>query len=258
MSNEINKKIKEQFGREAENYINPLVHSNPVDLKFILDFIQPQQSWTVLDVATGGGNVAITLGPKVTKVFATDLTEEMLEQVKKQMVAKNVHNIETKLEDVHELSFSDESFDLVTSRIAPHHFYDIGKAISEMTRVLKRGGLIFIEDTIVPDNEESGAFFNKIEKMRDPSHVRALPVEEWRKCLEEAGLKIIREEKKQKVWPFLWWTGRMSTPPDVVKELIALINKNKEKFKDSITFEEDSKEIFLIKPFNGYFLAQKH
>lgn len=257
MEHEQNNLIKEQFGREAEKYINPQVHSNPIDLEFILGFIQPQQSWNVLDIATGGGNVAITLGPKVTQIFATDLTEQMLDQVKKQMTEKNISNIETKVEDVHELSFSDESFDLVTVRLAPHHFYDIQKALQEMVRVTKKGGLVFIQDTIVPSDTEAGTFFNKIEKMRDPSHVRALSAEEWTKRLQNAGLKIIKHDTKEKVWPFLWWTGRMSTPQPVVDEIITLINDNRFRYRDSINIELDEKEIFLIKPLNGYFLSQK-
>ena len=258
MENEINKKIKAQFGREAENYINPQVHSNPEDLNFILEFIQPQSSWTVLDVATGAGNVAITLSPKVNKVIASDLTKQMLDQVKKQITEKKLANIETKIEDVHKLSFTDNTFDLVTVRIAPHHFHDVQLAIQEMARVTKKNGFIFIQDTLAPQNLKAGLFFNKIEKMRDPSHVRDLTVDEWKRRLERIGLKILKQETKEKVWPFIWWTSRMSTPKKVVNELITLINENREKYQDFIHIELDKDEFFLIKPLNGYFLAQKN
>ena len=147
MENEINIKIKEQFGREAVKYVNSPVHANPEDLKFILKFIEPKRKWLVLDIATGGGHLALTLSPKVSKVFSTDLTEQMLDQVTKQAKEKKINNLETKQEDVHNLSFKSDTFDLVCSRIAPHHFHNVNKALEEMSRVTKRDGYIFIQDT---------------------------------------------------------------------------------------------------------------
>ena len=50
MENEVNKLVKEQFGREAEKYVTSPVHKNPEDLKFIQGFIKPLPTWTVLDI----------------------------------------------------------------------------------------------------------------------------------------------------------------------------------------------------------------
>ena len=257
MENEINIKIKEQFGREAVKYVNSPVHANPEDLKFILKFIEPKKKWIVLDIATGGGHLALTLSPKISKIYATDLTEQMLDQVNKQAKEKKINNLETKLEDVHNLSFESETFDLVCSRIAPHHFHNIGKALKEMSRVTKKGGYIFIQDTLAPENPEAKEFFNRVEKLRDPSHVHDLSESEWIDLFRNTRLKIIKQAKNEKSWPLKWWTERMSTPPEVVAEIKQLLDENKTKFRYSIRLDKDEDGEYILRPLNGYFLVQK-
>lgn len=257
MENETNKLVKQQFGREAEKYVTSKVHNNPDDLKFIQEFINPLPNWIALDIATGGGHLALSLSSKVTKIFATDLTQQMLDQVEKQVKEKNITNLETKLEDVHNLSFASESFDLVCVRIAPHHFHDISKALQEMKRVTKKGGFIFVQDTIGPENPEAREFFDKIETLRDPSHVHDLSQSEWIDLFRNTGLTILKQAKHEKRWPFLWWTERMSTPADTVIEIQNLINENKQKFRYSIRIDRSESDIFILRPFNGYFLVQK-
>ncbi len=257
MDNNVNEMVKNQFGREAEKYVTSQVHNNPEDLKFILEFINPNSSWKALDIATGGGHLAYTLSSKVAEIYATDLTEQMLEQVRKQTIEKGIKNLKTQLEDVHNLTFPSESFDLVCSRLAPHHFHDIDKALKEMKRVTKKGGFVFIQDTLGPESPEARKFFNEIEKMRDPSHVHDLSGSEWIDLFRNTDLKLLKQDKREKSWPFIWWTKRMSTPPEVVTEIKKLLEENKKKFTYSIRLDRDEKEEFIIRPLNGYFLAQK-
>lgn len=257
LGNEIGSKIKEQFGREAKKYVSSSVHADPEDLKFILEYIEPKSSWIALDVATGGGHLAFTLAPKVKMVVASDLTNEMLEAVKLQITKKGVTNVAIKSEDVHNLSFKDEAFDLVGSRIAPHHFYDINQAMLEMKRVTKKGGFIFIEDTLAPENPDARIFFNEIETLRDPSHVRDLSESEWMSLFSNAGLTLLKHTKRQKEWLFKSWTERMSTPEPIVKEIEQKLEENKNNFRYSINIERSDENELIIKPFNGYFLVQK-
>lgn len=257
MDNNVNELVKSQFGREAEKYVTSQVHNNPEDLEFILEFINPDSSWKALDIATGGGHLAYTLSSKVAEIYATDLTEQMLDQVKIQIKERKINNLKTQLEDVHKLSFPDESFDLVCSRLAPHHFHDIHKAFQEIKRVTKKGGFVFIQDTLGPQKPDAQKFFNKIEKMRDPSHVHDLSESEWVDLFRNTGLKLLKQDKREKSWPFLWWTERMSTPADTVIEIKNLLEENKKKFRYSIRLDHDEKDVFIIRPFNIYLLAQK-
>ena len=92
---------------------------------------------TVLDVATGTGFTAAAVAPFVKEVtIATDLVPQMIAQTEKLARARSLANMKSMVCDVEALSFADASFDAVTVRIAPHHFLDIAKALSEVAHVL--------------------------------------------------------------------------------------------------------------------------
>ncbi len=105
----------------------------------------------------------------------TDLTKEMLENTKKHL--KDFENLTYILADAEALPFLDQSFDVVTCRIAPHHFPNPDKFIEEVARVLAPDGTFILIDNVVPDDRKLATFMNMFEKLRDDSHVRVLIVE---------------------------------------------------------------------------------
>ena len=94
-------------------------------------------SWQALDIATGAGHTAAAFAPHVARVIASDLTEEMLQEAAKLAAAKGFANMETARADAEALPFEDARFDLVTCRIAAHHFPDVPTFVAEVWRVLK-------------------------------------------------------------------------------------------------------------------------
>jgi ubiquinone/menaquinone biosynthesis C-methylase UbiE len=110
--------------------------------------------------------------------------------------------------DVEALGFADASFDAVTCRIAPHHFLDIKRAVREIARVLKPGGVFVLEDNVAPESKRFDAFVNDVEKRRDPTHVRSYTVAEWRAMLAEAGLPVQRVRHYRKTHDVADWIGR--------------------------------------------------
>jgi SAM-dependent methyltransferase len=116
-----------------------------------------------------------------------------------------------------DLPFADGAFDLVVSRIAPHHFEDISAAVAEMARVAN--DLVVVEDTLYVSEQVEQA-----EQLRDPTHVRSYSEEEWRAMLEAAGLEIEQVEAFEKRHPLEQWLDRSATPDGDrarVKELLA-------------------------------------
>ena len=104
-----------------------------------------------------------------------------------------------------ELPFEDGSFDVVTCRIAPHHFEDIRKAIAEMARVTQ--GIVVIEDNVFVDERVEEA-----ERLRDPTHVRCYSEEEWKEMLTEAGLEVEQLEHFERHPVVADWLARVDTP----------------------------------------------
>jgi len=227
--------VQQQFGANAAAYLTSTVHAKGASLARLVELVAPQKDWIALDVATGAGHTAAVFAPHVAKVVASDLTPEMLEQVKKLAAEKGIANMETALADAEALPFPDTSFDLVTCRIAPHHFPSIEKFLTEVHRVLKPGGTFALVDNVSPDAEttpgfsavdlkEAGAAYNAFEKLRDPSHGRALDTAEWLSLMAKVGLKLVHREHAPKGMDFQSWVKTMNVPAETVPRLAAMLD----------------------------------
>lgn len=144
---------------------------------------------TALDVATGGGHVARRLREAGVEVVSVDPAPGMRPDV----ICRAEH-----------LPFADSSFDLVVTRIAPHHFEDVPAAVREMARVARYR--VVVEDTLWESEQVEEA-----EKVRDPTHVRSYTQAEWRSFLEAAGLEIEQVEVVEKRHPLGPWLARAGT-----------------------------------------------
>ena len=193
------------WSSRAEAYRNAPEQREGEDLDLIVHWAQQAQaegSRTALDVATGGGHVARRLRDAGLQVVSADPAPGMQPDV---------------ICRAEDLPFADSAFDLVVSRIAPHHFEDVAAAVAEMARVAN--DLVVVEDTLYVSEEVEEA-----EKLRDPTHVRSYSEEEWRALLEGAGLVIERVEAFEKRHPLESWLDRSATPDDDrprVRELLA-------------------------------------
>lgn len=200
-------RVRAQYGSVGDAYVKSVGHATGSDLQRMIDVAQPQASERLLDIATGGGHVARTFAPYVAEVVASDLTPEILAHAAASFTEQGLANITTALADAEEIPFPDASFDLVTCRIAPHHFPYPERFVQEAARVLSPGGRFVLIDSTVPDGEP-GAFFNRFETLRDSSHVRSLTIAEWEALITAAGLELDLAETFHKRHDFADWTGR--------------------------------------------------
>lgn len=199
--------VQEQFGKTAASYLTSKPHAKGKSLERLVALTQPQNNWRVLDVATGGGHAAYAFASHVARVWATDITQEMLDLVKAEAKTRGHANIRTAAAKAEALPFEDATFDLVTCRIAPHHFDSIPDFLGEVHRVLKRGGVLALVDNVVPEGAV-GDYINAFERFRDPSHLRAWTVREWREAIAKAALAITHEEQIEKSIEFAPWAER--------------------------------------------------
>lgn len=181
---------KQIFGKRAEFYTTSTTHTDEVVLSRVVELAQPASNWHALDIATGTGHTAFALAPHVESVIGVDITPEMLAEAEKLTAQKGITNVAFQLADVHDLPFENEEFDLVTARRAPHHFSDIRRAIGEMTRVLRGGGRLVIDDRSVPEDDFIDATMNRLDWLHDESHVRQYRPSEWEDMLTDAGLTV--------------------------------------------------------------------
>jgi SAM-dependent methyltransferase len=119
-----------------------------------------------------------------------DPTPEMLAEAEKLAASRGIANVRFVLGQAERLPFDNASFDVVVVRRAPHHFQSIPRALLEMHRVLKAGGKLGLIDQLTAHEPAGVPLLERFEKWRDPSHVRALNVTEWREALAEAGFTV--------------------------------------------------------------------
>ena len=170
----------------AEAYRTSPTHAAGDDLDTVVEWCNPHEGVKILDVATGGGHVAQRLRAEGAEVVTTDAAPGMQPDVV------------CRAED---LPFADGSFDVVVTRIAAHHFDDLGRAVGEMARVSNR--VVVVEDTLYTSEEVEEA-----EKVRDPTHVRSHSDEEWRDLLVDAGLEVEQVQLFEKTHDLDEWLAR--------------------------------------------------
>jgi SAM-dependent methyltransferase len=110
--------------------------------------------------------------------------------------------------------------DVVTSRLAAHHFVDAAAAFAEVTRILRPGGLFVLVDNFAPDDAALDRFINELETLRDPSHVRNHTVAGWLRLVEGAGMRAsIDSDTSVTKLTTENWLERSQTPPDRAAEV---------------------------------------
>ena len=214
--------VRQQFGANAAAYATSRVHAKGASLARLLELVKPQADWQVLDVATAAGHTAFVFAPHVAQVVASDLTPEMLTVAAKLAEEKGIKNVSYKEADAEALPFADQSFDLVTCRIAPHHFPKVNQFLAEAARVLRKGGILAVVDNVVPEGE-AGVYVNDFEKLRDPSHYRCLSLDEWVAGFADAGFTVLNQETAWKEMTFNDWAVRMGATPETVMQLRELL-----------------------------------
>lgn len=229
--------VQKQFGAAAADYAASAVHASGPSLAALVAMVGPQPDWQVLDVATGAGHTALALAPLVKRVIASDITDEMLAQTANLAAARQLKNVETARAEAGELAFPEASFDLVTCRLAAHHFADPTAFVAAAWRVLKPGGTFALVDNVGPDARrmpaatpaeirDADTLYNTYEELRDPSHARALGLEDWLGLLTDAGFVDVRHERMDQDIAFKAWTERMRCDPETVERLEHLLDND--------------------------------
>ncbi len=187
-----------QFSRQAEAYADSRSHARGADLEILLDFARPLPGERCLDLATGPGHTAQRVAATAGLVVGFDIAPGMIAVARRRAAAAGAENLRFLVGDVHSLPFPDGSLDLVTCRIAPHHFADLPAALAEAARVLGPKGRLVVEDSLAPGEAPLAAFLEALEKRRDPTHVHSLDRAEWFAACASAGLQIVRDRVHHK------------------------------------------------------------
>ena len=154
----------------------------------------PNVKW-LLDVACGGGyflrEFEGVVGKGRSALIGIDLSREALRIAQSQ--CPQAHRL---LSVGESLPFRNQTFDAITCLGSLEHFLDIQSAVREMTRVMKDDGSLYV---LVPNmfwyKDLISVFFTGDKKDRNQTQERFATLGEWRRTLEDAGVRVVRTEK---------------------------------------------------------------
>ena len=200
--------VQQQFGANAEAYVSSQVHAQGESLGRMVELAEPQAHWLALDVAPGGGHSALAIARLVRQAVAIDITFPMLQAARRNGRAQGLGEVGWVQGLGERLPFP-AIFDLLTCRVALHHFPDQPAAIREWARALKPGGRLVLVDNIGPDDPDAVRYVNNFETIRDPSHGWMYPLAELAGFVQQAGFEVEHVERLVKPMRFHPWMERM-------------------------------------------------
>jgi SAM-dependent methyltransferase len=180
--------ILDQFTRQATVFSTAAAITDEDALRMIIEAARPASDDRLLDIACGPGLVVCAFAPRVREAIGIDVTPAMLDRARKLAADKGLANVAWRQNDVSSLPYEDSSFTIVTTRFSFHHFLDPAAVLREMVRVCAPGGRIVVVDDYASDDPAKAAEFNRLEKLRDPSHSRCLTLTELKGLFGKAGL----------------------------------------------------------------------
>ena len=241
---EVQRAAQEQFAKQSHRYGQGHILENVEDVHAAAALMTLPPRAQVLDVATGGGHTGLYFASLGHDVTLADLAQPMLDRALK-LAAERGLNIATRQHAAEQFPYADAFFDLVTCRVAAHHFSSPEDFIRETARVLKPGGwFLLIDGSIEDDQPEAEEWLHQIEKFRDPSHHRFLSPRAWSRLCERHDLVV----KHAALTPFKqpdlnWYFETAATSPENRGKVLELIANAPESARKQFGVAEEGGKI---------------
>lgn len=199
---------KPGFAGRADVYLNSEVHREGPDLETIVRWVGNRDP--VCDVATGPGHVAgALLRSGGRRVVGLDPEPEMVG-----VAVRAQHGLIGVVGRAEGLPFPARRFSAVTCRVAAHHFRNVPAFLRAAHRVLERDGLLVLEDSVAPEDAGLDRWVNRVERWRDPAHVRSYTAAEWWTMLRGSGFEIRASRLFRRRLDYTAWIERQDPSPD--------------------------------------------
>ena len=215
--------VQQQFRRQAEAYSTMKVVTDPRILDHMVEISQVRPDSRVLDVASGPGFVAMAFAPKCQSVLGIDATDKLVARARAEASRGGISNVSFMLGDVERMPFGSGEFDLATCRFAFHHFAHPREVLAEMTRVLKPGARMVIVDMTTSEDPAKSDYHNRVERLCDPSHARAIAVSEWERMIAEVELEVAYRGGRETSYDLESWMAHGGPPPERRAQIIEMM-----------------------------------
>lgn len=206
--------VQDQFNRCAQFYLKGSLMDDQELLNLIVRLVKPQADDQALDVACGAGFLVCKLANSVRRAVGVDLSTVMLSEAGKYALSLGLANTNFQLSDGESLPYADETFDIVSCKLALHYFPNPGRVIGEMKRVAKNGASLVLIDRISSENIQKQEYHNRIEKLRTPSKIKVYSPSEIVSLLEKQALLIDHIHHCEQHQDFADWIQMTGAPEE--------------------------------------------
>jgi SAM-dependent methyltransferase len=212
MADSHDERIRAAFTAQAVTFEDPRLNvAFTSSVPWLLGHMAPGPDDVVLDVAGGTGIVSRSLARRVTHAVVVDTTEAMIDEGRRQAASEALTNVAFVRGTVADLPFPDGAFTLVFSRFGLHHLTDPRVALTEMIRVCQQDGRVVVMDLVASTDPKVAEQQDRIERLRDPSHVRMPPRNSVGRWLADQGLVIDVVAEKEIDRPLSAWLEQAAT-----------------------------------------------
>jgi ubiquinone/menaquinone biosynthesis C-methylase UbiE len=192
--NDIISAAKERFDKELHSKEYRKIHSDDEQLIKIVDLMDIEDAKYYLDLGTGNGYVAFYLAKKypLIKVYGLDIAENSI--IKNNEIRKNeqIYNIDFISYSGNMFPFETGKFNGLISRYAFHHFPDVEKSVSEISRVLENGGYFLLSDPLTYE-EDTDNFIDEFQTLKNDGHVHFYKRDEIESIFKKNNFEIEKE-----------------------------------------------------------------
>ena len=235
--------VRDQFSRQADAYLRMKTVTDQAGLDRLVSLVNVRPEHHVLDVACGPGFFTMTFAQRCGNAVGIDATQELLSRACEEAAQRGLQNIKFIEGEAERLPFPDRSFDVVASRAAFHHFVHPERVLAEMKRVLKPTGRMLIADMIASADNEKADYHNRIERLCDPSHTRALSEKEFDRLFSKVGLEVLMRPQLPLDYELYEWLDHAGPTSDAVQQIITLMEASLEVDRTGLNIRREGKAI---------------
>jgi len=215
--------IRRQFTRQAGAYSQMRQTRDEKALKLLVALTGASRSDRVVDVACGPGFLTMAFAEGCTHAVGVDATDELLRLAREEAKRRGLDNATFVQGDAGQLDFEDRSFDVASCRAAFHHFPDPAGVLLEIRQLVKPGGRILIADMLASPDPEKAAYHDRIERLCDPTHTRALKEAEFDGLFREVGLEVLHRPTSEIDYDVEEWLEHGGPTEEVAAEIRQLL-----------------------------------
>ena len=253
--------VRNQFTRQADSYLRMKTVTDQEGLDRLVSLVEIQPVHQVLDVGCGPGFYTMTLAQRCGRAIGIDATPELLARAREEARQRGLRNLQFIEGDAEHLPFPTHAFDVVTSRAAFHHFVHPERVLAEMKRVLKPNGRVLIADMIASEDREKADYQNRLERLCDPSHTRALSQSEFDRLFNQAGLEVVLQPRLTLDYELYEWMDHAGPTPEAVQQIIRLMEASLNVDRTGLNVRRESDQIkftyigipFVARPRDGVY-----